>query len=247
MPNRILKESICTSESLDKLTLFQENFFYRLIVNCDDYGRMDARPAVLKARLYPLKERVALKDIEGALRALADAGCVSLYAVEGKPFLCLPTWGVHQQIRAKKSKFPAPDITCNQMISDDIKCYRNPIQSNPIRESESEYEYMSGAEAPDRTAAISLTLNDKTEFPVYMDQVDEWRELYPAVDVMQELRNMRGWLNANPAKRKTKSGILRFIAGWLSKEQNKGKTPAVKQQDEARPVRRGNKNWEGIE
>ena len=39
---------------------------------------------------------------------------------------------------------------------------------------------------------------------------------------MQELRNMKGWLDANPNKRKTHSGMQRFINGWLAKEQNKG-------------------------
>lgn len=150
MPNRIIKESICSSETIDRLNSFQETFFYRLIVNCDDYGCMDARPSILKARLYPLKERVTLKDIEGALKALADSGCVKLYTVDMKPYLCLPTWKVHQQIRAKKRKYPAPDWelkavensftaddikskssdnTCNQLISDDCICPRNPIQS----------------------------------------------------------------------------------------------------------------------
>lgn len=131
MPNRLIKDTICTSESLSQLKDFHENFFYRLIVNCDDYGRMDARPAILKAKLYPLRERLTLRDVEDALQALAAVGCVERYEVDGKPYLQLPTWGVHQQIRAKKSKFPAPDIICNQMISDDIKCTRNPIQSNP--------------------------------------------------------------------------------------------------------------------
>lgn len=140
MPNRIIKESICSSDSLSQLNDFQENFFFRLIVNCDDFGRMDARPAILKARLYPLRERLTLKDIQSALRALADVGCVEVYEVDGKPYLHLPSWEVHQQIRAKKSKYPAPDDNRKQMISSDIICPRNPIQSNPnpIRESESE-------------------------------------------------------------------------------------------------------------
>ena len=36
MPNRIIRESICTSDSIDKLSWFEEVLFYRLIVNCDD-------------------------------------------------------------------------------------------------------------------------------------------------------------------------------------------------------------------
>lgn len=34
---------------------------------------------------------------------------------------------------------------------------------------------------------------------------------------------MKGWLNANPTKRKTKRGIKRFINSWLSREQDKPK------------------------
>lgn len=77
---------------------------------------------------------------------------------------------------------------------------------------------------------ICLLLNDKTEYPVYPDQVREWAALYPAVNVEQELRNMLGWCKANPSKRKTASGILRFITSWLAREQNKGggRVPANK-------------------
>ena len=32
---------------------------------------------------------------------------------------------------------------------------------------------------------------------------------------------MRGWLNGNPTKRKTKKGIARFVNNWLSNEQDK--------------------------
>lgn len=69
---------------------------------------------------------------------------------------------------------------------------------------------------------IALMLNDKSEHYVYPKDVEYWSELYPAVDVVQELRAMKGWINSNPRKRKTKRGINRFINGWLSKEQNKG-------------------------
>ena len=34
---------------------------------------------------------------------------------------------------------------------------------------------------------------------------------------------MIGWIDANPKKRKTRQGIKRFIASWLSKEQDKGR------------------------
>lgn len=73
-----------------------------------------------------------------------------------------------------------------------------------------------------------LPLNDDSEFGIKQSVFEEWQKLYPAVDVMQELNKMRGWCLANPSKRKTKKGIMRFINNWLSKEQDKGGTPGYK-------------------
>ena len=125
MPNRIIKESICTSDNIDQLSAFQETVFYRMIVNCDDYGRMDARPKILASKLFPLKD-IRVNQMEEALRALTSAELVILYEVDGKPFLQMKTWERHQQIRAKKSKYPGPDS--GKQVSDS-KCPRNPIQS----------------------------------------------------------------------------------------------------------------------
>ena len=125
MPNRIIKESICTSDSIAELGWFEEVLFYRLIVNCDDYGRFDGRTAVVKNRLFPLKDNVTAKAVEAAVNKLVTVGLVTLYFFEGKPYLQLPTWDKHQTVRAKKSKYPSPDdgvkaseIICNQMQAD---------------------------------------------------------------------------------------------------------------------------------
>lgn len=139
MPNRIIKESICTSDSIDQLTPFEETVFVRLIVNCDDFGRFDARPKILSSKLFPLKE-ISVEEMRNALSALVNANLVAVYEVDGKPYLHLNSWEKHQQTRATKSKYPAPDdITCNQAISDDIKSPRIRIRNslNDIRYSES--------------------------------------------------------------------------------------------------------------
>ena len=136
MPNRILKESICTSDQLNELSWFEEALFYRLIVNCDDYGRFDGRIPVIKNRLFPLRENLTAKTVKDGINKLASTGLVVLYENDGKPYLYLPTWNDHQIVRAKKSKYPAPEDSicttvdiCNQMHADDSKCLRNPIQS----------------------------------------------------------------------------------------------------------------------
>jgi hypothetical protein len=84
---------------------------------------------------------------------------------------------------------------------------------------------------PETPAVISLPLNDGTEFGVTDSMVNEFTNLYPAVDVMQELRNMRGWLINNPKNRKTFGGIRRFINSWLSREQDKPRMGTTKQQN----------------
>jgi len=123
MPNRIIKESICSSENIDQLTEFQEVFFYRLMVNCDDFGRFDARLKLLSSRLFPLRD-VSTETIKEALDALQKADLIMVYEVDGHPYLQMKTWEKHQQRRSDKSKYPSPDdINCNQMISDDINGY----------------------------------------------------------------------------------------------------------------------------
>lgn len=69
--------------------------------------------------------------------------------------------------------------------------------------------------------AFALPLNDNTMFSVSKEDVAKWRELYPAVDVEQQLRNMVGWLDSHPDRRKTRRGINAFITSWLSKEQDR--------------------------
>lgn len=94
--------------------------------------------------------------------------------------------------------------------------------------------------APSSPVVISIILNDKSEFPITEADVEGWKDLYPAVDVMQELRKMKGWADSNPQKRKTKAGIKRFINAWLSKEQDRYHGPVENRQ--APPPRGGYQN-----
>jgi len=190
MPNRIIKESICTSDNIDQLSAFHETVFYRLMVNCDDYGRMDARPKILSSRLFPLKD-IRAAQMEEALRALTSAELVILYEVDGKPFLQMKTWDRHQQVRAKKSKYPSPDEgICKQMISDDIKCPRNPIQSesesnpNPkarVRETDGLFEvfwkeYPNKVKKPNALKAWNALKPDEELAAKIMQGLARWKQ-----------------------------------------------------------------------
>lgn len=84
---------------------------------------------------------------------------------------------------------------------------------------------MPSAEAADTAGEnifITLPLNDKSKYQVSVFDIRHYKELYPAVDVEQQLRSMLGWLEANPNRRKTKNGIKGFITKWLNKVQDRG-------------------------
>lgn len=139
MPNRIIKESICTSDSLASLSWFEQVLFLRLIVSVDDFGRYDARPSILKGRLFALDD-VTTKAIQNSLHKLSTQGMINLYEVGGKPFLELTAWLKHNRPRAAESKFPGPDEVCEQLRANENNCLQPQTVENGC-EQMSPYSY----------------------------------------------------------------------------------------------------------
>ena len=54
------------------------------------------------------------------------------------------------------------------------------------------------------------------------EAIEEWKGAYKDVDVEQELKKMAVWCEANPAKRKTPSGVMKFCQSWLCRSQEQG-------------------------
>lgn len=163
----------------------------------------------------------ALNGIEPYMDKLSDAAAVGF--IGAKPNLDASRRkaenGKHGGKKGKQTE-SKPEANGKQTASEKEK------EREKEKEIEIENECYIGAASP---AVIALPLNDGAEFPVTEDMFSEFSGLYPAVDVMQELRNMRGWLLNNPKNRKTRSGIRRFINSWLSREQDKPKARPVQQ------------------
>ena len=136
MPNRIIKDSISKSEKVSGLTDFQFRLWVHLITYVDDYGRGDARPAIIRGACFPFRERMTNKDIEKGLADLAGAGCVGLYKVDGKPYLYFPNWEQHQRVRQKVSKCPSPD-NCDIENNSAASCGELPQDAARIQNPES--------------------------------------------------------------------------------------------------------------
>ena len=130
LPNRIIKESICTSEDIASLSMGAEILFYHLMVKVDDFGVYFGNEQIIKNTCFPLKSsEIKVKQVESWLNELVKAGLLFAYVAEdGKKYVQFTKWAKHQQIRAKKSKYPLFDSTCNQLLADDCNSCRNPIQ-----------------------------------------------------------------------------------------------------------------------
>jgi len=148
MPNRIIRESITTSESIDCLTAEEERFFCRLITYVDDFGRGDGRAKILLARNFPLKlDQIKVIDIEKWMDSLERTNHIRRYIVDDNPYFYFVNWEKHQTVRNKRSKFPEPVINlktiennCDQLNVNTNKCPRYPIQSESESVSISESE-----------------------------------------------------------------------------------------------------------
>ena len=156
MPNRVIKESILTSETVGSLDHFTWRLFVSLICLADDYGRGKANPALIKGLAFPMCDAVTAKQVEKSLYRLHEVGAIFLYSAGDTHYYCFPTWAKHQRLRNSIEKFPAPPAdelqkfadncqrvaeTCDNSPQfaascDNLPLESNPIQSNPIQREE---------------------------------------------------------------------------------------------------------------
>lgn len=132
-----------------------------------------------------------------------------------------------------ENKYICPEVNSGQPQP---KVEIEPVAENrtkvEIEPSCSKAELKVETEPAQADVFIKLPLINGDDYLVTKECVKELKELYPAVDVEQALRNMRGWLDSNPRNKKTPRGIKRFITSWISREQDK----APRVPDKSKPV-----------
>lgn len=200
MPNRLLKEGIVDSAKIDALIPEAEVFYYRLLVVADDLGRMDARPAVLRARCFPLKETLSTEKISKWLDAIWAAGLVGRYEVDGQPYALILKW--EQRVRSS-AKYPAPidgQLSVNCQTDDGLGMGLG-----------------KGLGATNDNKVVFDAGTGHFSIPELLS--DQWRSAYPGVSMDVELSKASAWLIANP--KNAKSNYARFLTNWLSKAQDR--------------------------
>lgn len=69
---------------------------------------------------------------------------------------------------------------------------------------------------------MSFPCTGDKEWNLTLKKLSEYENSFPGVDVMQECRVARQWCIDNPIRRKTPSGMARFLTSWMTRKQNQG-------------------------
>lgn len=152
---------------------------------------------------------------DGFSRAMEAVGWLLF---DGLQTLTLPEFGTHNGQSAKRR---AEDQKRKKTSRQSV---RNVSADVPDKKQTRE-EKRREEEKQEQAAEITIPLEDGTDHPVTASEVSEYRAAYPRIDVMGELRKARAWCFANPAQRKTRRGVGKFVNGWLSRaDADKAKT-----------------------
>ena len=243
MPNRILRPWV-DSEAVNSLSDAAEVFFVRLIQCADDYGRFYGTPMLLKSYLFPLKDK-RVADISRWIAECVKAGLIADYEVAGKRFVEIRKF--NQRLRLKgDSKFPAPPDESppddSQMTVMCQSCDSQMTARSEKREARSDIKVSEQSSStfspePGNPGNPGKRTPEKIFFDydgdarihgITQQQLDLWKENFPAVDVETELKSASAWLDGNRKNRKT--DVKRFLVNWLKRQQDRAPRVAAEQQ-----------------
>lgn len=115
---RTIKPDLAYDEELSALPERTRLFFILLWTHCDKAGRVDDKPATLRAKIFPYHPEI---DVEEILTELSPKFVVRFEA-KGKKYLQIRTWVEHQRPNNSEadSIIPAP-TTKDLMTINDVK------------------------------------------------------------------------------------------------------------------------------
>ena len=188
-----------------RLLAFEDRWHFIAVLCCKGQGIIDGGPELLD-RMLAVKLGVQARELDEIKRRLMEVGLVD--------DCWQPTsWG--------KRQFVSDQDPTNAERQKRYRERHNGSHNVTVTLTDTDTDTEQNREE----IVIALPTNTGEEFPIHETQCAEWGALFPAVNVPQELRNMRAWLIGNPAKRKTRSGMLRFVTSWLTKQQNEPRKP----------------------
>lgn len=246
--SRMIREGFLDSEKVAALSWRTECFFHRLLLVADDYGLFDARPTVLRTRLFPLHlDKVSNQDIQDCLHETEEAGLVRAYCVGGKDYVQIINFG---QRRQSKPKFPLPDGESPCNIVSHGSSRESTVNNGESRKSTAYTETETETESKTYTETEPCSVNRGVEqFPRSAEEVRLFMAAQLIVPKGEELKrcaesffddfSARGWrdskgiplANWQPAARK-------YARSWATNNVQHGRQQGPSGRNDANAGRR---------
>lgn len=126
MANRIIKDSIWSSQNFNDLSVYAERHFYRILMLADDYGCFESTPAVVRGICYPLQESIRRTDVEKWQQELRDKNIIATWNDDGREYSVFVSFDKHNSKYAvtedgkptrnrRKTPEPPNDLICQSL------------------------------------------------------------------------------------------------------------------------------------
>lgn len=85
----------------------------------DDHGRLSGAAKIVRGAVYPFDEDVSTRDVEEHIEALANAGLIERYQVNGSSYIHIKNWSRHQRVdKPSPSLLPEPPHTVPRVVDE---------------------------------------------------------------------------------------------------------------------------------
>lgn len=235
---RLIKPGFFSNDSLAECDPLARILFAGLWTLADRAGRLEYRPARIKAQVLPYDP----VDVPALVGQLEARGFVRRYEVDGAAYLQVEAFTRHQNPHRNEGDSVCPEPPKNTGENE------TRVIDASTRGADASTRVIDGTARALTLNPLTLTLNPSSESPSRaakrprsetadgiawtaaggwqgITDADRaaWRQAYPAVALDAELARASEWLRANPAKAHRKAW-RRFLTSWLSRTQDRGGT-----------------------
>lgn len=191
-----------------------------------------ARHADANRQCHPGRERIAdmlgisVATVKRSIKVLADAGLVTVQRVSngrGKGVFNVYTLTLHRVTHdpmkdTSGQKQQLHRVKNESYIGSPMTRKQDPVEQDPKNKSSCSEQ----SSEQQQVEVFEFLLKGGHTWMLSAAKFQEYVAAYPKVDVSEECRKARQWCIDNPPKRKTASGMPRFLNNWFSNSNNGG-------------------------
>lgn len=238
MASRLIRDGLVESEPFNSISWQAQALFLRLMLKADDFGRYTAEPRLVRAAVFPIQlDHVSDLDVKTWIEECEEAALIVTYAVDGKRFLEIPRFD--QRLRAKRSKFPAPNrhdsaVNCPHTADKCPQvagiCPHVADKCPPEVEVEVEVEEGDVGGVPEKPAPLTLVAPDPPSARKRASADDGFEKFWAAYPVKAgkaaALKAWKGLSEADKALATEKAAVyarltvgataIKYAQGWLN-------------------------------